>query len=60
VVFLQAKCAFSILVSSLDSTFDLFFSLTVCGVFAVTVADVRVYLVGYILYNRLLYMLGYI
>jgi hypothetical protein len=35
-------------VSSSDSTFDLFSSLTVCGASAVTVGDVRVYLVGYI------------
>jgi hypothetical protein len=35
-------------VSSLDSTFDVFSSLTVCGVPAVTAGGVRVYLVGYI------------
>jgi hypothetical protein len=35
-------------VSSSDSTFDLFSSLTVYGASAVTVGDVRVYLVGYI------------
>jgi hypothetical protein len=35
-------------VSSSDSTFDLFFSLTICGAPAVTVGDVRVYLIGYI------------
>jgi hypothetical protein len=35
-------------VSSSDSTFDLFSSLTVCGAPAVTMGDVRVYLVGYI------------
>jgi hypothetical protein len=37
-------------VSSSDSTFDLFSSLTVCGAPAVTVGDARVYLVGYIFY----------
>jgi hypothetical protein len=37
-------------VNSLDSTFDLFSSLTVYGALAVTVGDVRVYLVGYIFY----------
>jgi hypothetical protein len=36
-------------VSSLDSTFDLFSSLTVCGAPAVTAGDVRVYLIDYIL-----------
>jgi hypothetical protein len=35
-------------VSSSDSTFDLFSSLTVCGAPAVTAGDVRVYLIGYI------------
>jgi hypothetical protein len=35
-------------VSSSDSTFDLFFSLTVCGAPAVTTGDVIVYLIGYI------------
>jgi hypothetical protein len=37
-------------VSSLDSTFDLFSSLTICGALTVTVGDVRVYLLGYIFY----------
>jgi hypothetical protein len=36
-------------VSSSDSTFDLFSSLTVCGAPAVTAGGVRLYLVGYIL-----------
>jgi hypothetical protein len=36
-------------ISSSDSTFDLFSSLTVCGAPTVTAGDVRVYLVGYIL-----------
>jgi hypothetical protein len=36
-------------VSSSDFTFDLFFSLTVCGAPAVTAEDIRVYLIGYIL-----------
>jgi hypothetical protein len=35
-------------VSSSDSTFDLFFCLTVCGAPAMTAGGVRVYLVGYI------------
>jgi hypothetical protein len=35
-------------VSSSDSTFDLFSSLTVCGAPAVIAGDVRVYLAGYI------------
>jgi hypothetical protein len=35
-------------VSSSDSTFDLFSSLTVCGATTVTAGDVRVYLIGYI------------
>jgi hypothetical protein len=35
-------------VSSSNSTFDLFSSLTICGAPAVTAEDVRVYLVGYI------------
>jgi hypothetical protein len=35
-------------VSSSDSTFDLFSSLTICGALAVTAGDVRVYFVGYI------------
>jgi hypothetical protein len=35
-------------VSSLDSTFDLFSSLTICDAPAVNVGDVRVYLVAYI------------
>jgi hypothetical protein len=35
-------------VSSLDFSFDLFFSLTICGALAVTAGDVRVYLIGYI------------
>jgi hypothetical protein len=37
-------------VSLSDFTFDLFYSLTVCGAPAVTAGDVRVYLVGYIFY----------
>jgi hypothetical protein len=36
-------------IGSSNSTFDLFSSLNVCGAPAVTVGDVRVYLVGYIL-----------
>jgi hypothetical protein len=36
--------------SSLDSTFDLFSSLTVCSAPVMTAGDVRVYLVGYIFY----------
>jgi hypothetical protein len=35
-------------VNSSDFTFDLFFSLTVCGAPTVTVRNVRVYLIGYI------------
>jgi hypothetical protein len=37
-------------VSSLDSTFGLFSSLAVCGAPVVTVGDIRVYLIDYILY----------
>jgi hypothetical protein len=37
-------------VSSLDSTFGLFSSLAVCGASVVTVGDIRVYLIDYILY----------
>jgi hypothetical protein len=36
-------------VSSSDSTFDLFSSLTVCGAPTMTAWDVRVYLISYIL-----------
>jgi hypothetical protein len=36
-------------VSSLDSSFDLFYSLTICSAPAVTMRDVRVYLVDYVL-----------
>jgi hypothetical protein len=46
-------CAITMLqlrdVSSLDSTFDLFSSLTIYGAPTMTVGDVRVYLIGYIL-----------
>jgi hypothetical protein len=35
-------------VSSSDSTLDLFSSLTICGAPAVTVRDIRVYLIDYI------------
>jgi hypothetical protein len=47
-------------VSSSNSTFDLFFSLSICGASAVTAGDVRVFGKLYIQYNRLIYMSEYI